>query len=104
MRSVNFSCSLIISTALLSSAAIACERPSAPTMPDPETAVRAEVLTAAKQVKHYVAAANKFLGCTRNNRRHDKVADEMNEIVFLYNEVAITYKSRRITKKAVATR
>lgn len=104
MRPLSERCALIIITTLLSASVLACERPSIPLLPAPESAVRAEVLEASKQIKQYITAANKYMTCTRSVKKHNKMADEMNEVVYLYNELVITYKSRSGTDKAIATR
>ncbi len=104
MRPLSERCALIITTTLLSASVLACARPSIPFIPAPESAVRTEVREASKQIKLYIAASNKYMACTRSAKKHNKMADEMNEVVYLYNELVITYKSRSGTDKAIATR
>lgn len=104
MRSVNVVGSLIVSLSLFSVSSTACERPSSLKLPDPNSATRAEVLLAAKQVKQYVAASNRYMECTRSDKRYRRVSDDMNEMIFRYNELAFTYKARSVTSKSIATR
>ena len=104
MRSVNVVGSLIVSLSMLSVSAMACERPSSPNMPDLDSATHAEVMLASKQVKQFLKASNEYMGCTRSNKRYKKMADEMNEMIYQYNELAFTYKARSVTSKSIAVR
>lgn len=78
-----------------------CTRPDEPSLPNVETAVLAEMVKASKDVKGYIAAANKYLGCTRNSADHDKVVARMRVVADSFNELTTTFKAR--PKTAVAS-
>jgi hypothetical protein len=72
----------------------ACEEPSPPELPNAQTAVIAEMVKAKKDVKKYMDAAKEYTACTRNDMRHDRVVDSMNDIAKQFNELVQAYKER----------
>lgn len=79
---------------LSSTAAFACEPPEAPALPDPATAVTPQMVKAKNDVKAFLSDAEAFLGCTKSNKKHDKMVDKMNEVADQFNEIIRAYKAR----------
>ena len=69
-----------LAAGLLSAQLQACDKPAAPVLPEPESAVLAEMVKAQKDVKAYVAAATDFLACVKNNRQYNDMVDEMKAV------------------------
>lgn len=86
---------LLIATAFFSTAAIACDKPAAPELPDPASAVTAQMIKAKNDVKAYLDAANSYIECVKGNAsRHNAMVDEMEKVAATFNEAVRTYKAR----------
>jgi len=79
-----------------------CKRPDEPTLPNIDKAVLAEMVKASKDVKKYIADANKYLECARSDSDHDKVVARMREIADGFNELTTTFKARQKTTEVAA--
>ena len=79
---------------MVATSSFACTEAELPALPDPQTAALAEMIKAQKSVKKYLAESNKFLNCTKNNRRHDVVVDQMHKLGEDFNKVTKLYKAR----------
>ena len=88
----------ILAVSLAHAASAGCAAPDEPALPS-ETAVLAEMVKAAKDVKQYLADANKYLGCVRNALSADKVEARMHVVADNFNALTTSYKART----AVAT-
>jgi len=71
---------IFLSAVLFSSAGWACTAPAAPTLPDPQAAVLAEMVKAQKAVKKYVAAGEEYLKCEKNTAKYNDMVDSMKGI------------------------
>lgn len=73
---------------------LACSKPSAPELPDPETAVTPQMVKAQNDMKAYLEAANAFLKCNRNTSQHNAMVDEMESHASKFNGIVRAYKAR----------
>ena len=73
----------------------ACTKPDKPTLPDPNTAVVAEMVKAQKAVKKYLAAGDKYLGCVRGDLYHDVMVKEMKKVGDSFNASIKAFKARK---------
>ena len=79
----------------LSGAAYAdCPRPSAPEIPDPNSAVTAQMVKAQKEVKAFIADAESYLKCVRRPSEHDSMVDEMESVANNFNQSIRAYKEK----------
>lgn len=92
----------LMSASMANPVLAACKQPTEPTLPNVDTAVLAEMVKAAKDVKQYIADANKYLDCARNDSSHDKVVERMRTIADSFNELTTTFKARRKTTEVAA--
>lgn len=90
----------LLTVAVTHQAAAACKAPVEPTLPNVDTAVLAEMVKAAKDVKQYLADGNKYLGCVRSDSEHDRTVERMRLLADNFNELTTTFKAR--AKTAVA--
>lgn len=72
----------------------ACDKPEPPEIPDPNTAVTAQMVKAQNDVKAFVAAAEDYLKCERNNFKADKMVEEMKTVADDFNKSIRAYKER----------
>ncbi|WP_111640459.1 fimbrial protein [Marinimicrobium alkaliphilum] len=84
----------VLSGALLSSAVFACEAPETrPEIPDPTSAVTAQMVAANNQVREYVSAMETYLSCARLSaaqlRREESALREFAES---FNEAIRTFR------------
>lgn len=87
----------IVCTAILtcsSAVVLACDAPSKPDLPDPETAVTPQMVKAKNDVKSYLAAAEAFLGCTKSTKQHNNMVDDMKTVADDFNAIVRAYKAR----------
>lgn len=83
--------SLFISTGAFA----ACDKPEAPVLPDPASAVTAQMIKAKNDVKSYLDAANGYIECVKGNAsRHNAMIAEMEQIAETFNTAVRTYKER----------
>lgn len=86
---------LLFATALFSTAAQACEKPAAPELPDPTSAVTAQMIKAKNDVKAYLDAANGYIDCVKGNAsRHNAMVSEMEKVAENFNAAVRAYKDR----------
>lgn len=81
----------------------ACKAPEPPNFPDPKKAELAEMVKTQKALKKYLSASRDYLGCVRNDLKHDAHVAQMKQIADKYNEVSLLYKARVRTNRAVAS-
>lgn len=72
-----------------------CDAPEAPELPDPQTAVLAEMVKAQKDMKKYIAAGEEYLGCAKSDRLHDIMVDEMKTKGDDFNARIREFKARK---------
>jgi len=103
---------LILGLMLASSLALAeCDRPTAPALPDGETADLQTMVDGQKAVKSYVAEAEAYLDCINAEtaaageganpdeqlariEKHNAVVDEMETVAAAFNEEIREYKAQ----------
>lgn len=78
----------------ISNTAIACTEPEAPVLPDPATAVTPQMIKAKNDVQAFLADAEAFLNCTKSNKKHNIMVDNMNDVANQFNEIIRAYKAR----------
>ncbi len=94
---------MVVSTTVMTAPlALACKRPSMPTLPNAETVVIAEVVEAKKAVIKYMEEAEKYLGCSRVKKRQDKIMEQMRIVSSDFNYIVQIYKERARVQKALA--
>ena len=71
-----------------------CQRPSAPDIPDPNSAVTAQMVKAQKDVKAFIAEAEIYLKCVRRSTDHNEMVDEMETVANHFNQTIRAYKQR----------
>lgn len=72
----------------------ACVKPAAPTLPDADTAVTAQMLKAKNDVNEYIKNANAYLGCVKSGAKHNKMVKSMKSVGNEFNESVRSYKER----------
>ncbi|UTA47121.1 hypothetical protein L1F30_13240 [Simiduia sp. 21SJ11W-1] len=86
---------LLVTAALFSGATFACDKPAAPELPDPASAVTAQMIKAKNDVKAYLDAANSYIECVKGNAsRHNAMIGEMETVAANFNEAVRAYKER----------
>jgi hypothetical protein len=93
---------VLLTASMAQYASAGCRQPDEPTLPNVDTAVLAEMVKAAKDVKKYIADANKYLECARNDSSHDKVVERMRTIADNFNALTTTFKARVKTTEVAA--
>ncbi|AFV00345.1 hypothetical protein [Simiduia agarivorans] len=82
-------------TLLFSVSAMACDKPSAPELPDPATAVTPQMIKAKNEVNAYIDAAKKYLDCVSGSAsRHNAMVKEMEDVADKFNTAVREYKAR----------
>jgi len=87
----------IISTSLFAGHAFAsCDKPSAPALPDANTAVTPEMVKAKNQVTTYMKEAEAYLSCLDKGNvvDHNTMVDSMEKIAAQFNELIKEFKAR----------
>lgn len=85
---------ILVSLMLTNNTYANCVEPEEPLIPDPELTVTAEMVKAQNDVKAFLAAAEKFLKCTRSGVRHNKMVDKMKDVGDNFNDAVKAYKVR----------
>ena len=76
------------------SAFAACTSHEAPALPDPETAVLAQMVKAQNEVKNYIKSQEAYLSCTKSGLRYDRAFKEMKRVASDFNSITKAYKAR----------
>jgi len=87
---------LVLATTLsMSGYAMACEKPPSPSLPDPGTAVTAQMVKAKNDMKAYIKAADAYLACVESDTsRYNSMVDEMQAAAEGFNSIVRKYKKR----------
>jgi len=87
---------LIFATLLASSSAFACDKPAAPVLPDPDTAVTAQMVKAKNEIKAFIATAEAYLACVESGdtTAYNSMVEEMQAAADDFNKIVRKYKSR----------
>ena len=74
----------------------ACNKPEQkPEIPDPTSAVTAQMVKANKEVKAYVADMEEYLNCARlTPGKHDRAVKELKDFAGEFNDAIRTFKAR----------
>lgn len=70
-----------------------CSAPGAPTLPDPNTAVLAEMVKAQKSVKKYMTASDEYLKCEKNTSKYNAAVDSMQSVGADFNSRIKQFKA-----------
>lgn len=83
-------------SSLVSTLAVACEKPTAqPEIPDAATVVTAQMVKANNDVKAYVKAVQDYIGCAGLSRADEKKEmDALQKFAEDFNVVVRAYKAR----------
>ena len=87
----------LLFTALFSLSAItmACDKPVAPVLPDPESAVTAQMIKAKNEMKAYIDQAEVYLKCVEADKaKYNQMVDSMQEAADNFNTIVRKYKDR----------
>lgn len=88
-------CTGVLIAVLLSAPACACERPSPPELPDPDSAVTAQMIKAKNEMQAFMEAANRYLDCiAKDTSQYNAWVDEMQEAADEFNRIVRKYKKR----------
>ncbi len=79
---------------LFTNLSFACEKPSKPELPDPDTAVTPQMIKAKNDVKAYLSAAESYLKCNVSTKQHNKMVDDMKAVADAFNTIVRAYKAR----------
>lgn len=89
---------LVLTTVLSSGSVIAaCDKPTPPTMPDPDIAVTAQMMKAKNEIKAFISMAESYLACiesTNDIKSHNEMVDAMQATADRFNQVVRQYKAR----------
>ena len=89
---------VVFSTLLLAAfsagAAASCQKPTAPNLPNPDTAVTPEMVKAKRDVQAYLTAAEAYLECVKVVAKHNAMVDEMEQVADAFNAAVRAYKAR----------
>lgn len=86
---------LAATLAFSSSAALACEKPASPELPDPGTAVTAQMIKAKNDMKAYIKTAEAYLKCVESDtNKYNHMVDEMQSAAEDFNAIVRKYKKR----------
>ncbi len=84
----------IVGALTITNTALACDRPSAPMVPNAAEAVTPQMVKAKNDVQAYIKAANAYLECTKNSRKHNDMVDEMESVAGRFNDAVRDFKQR----------
>lgn len=73
---------------------LACNKPDAPALPDPATAVTPQMVKAQNDVKAYMDQADAYLKCNINATQHNNMVKEMKSLADEFNGIIRAYKAR----------
>lgn len=86
---------LILATLLSSGTALACDKPVAPVLPDPATAVTAQMVKAKNEIKSFIAKAETYLACVESDANsYNSMVEEMQAAADEFNVIVRKYKKR----------
>jgi len=74
--------------------ASACDKPSAPVLPDPNSAVTPQMVKAKNEVQDYISKAEAYLSCVKDASAHNAMVDEMKGVADTFNSAIKTFKAR----------
>ena len=79
-----------------STAFAACEKPAIPVLPDPETAVTAQMIKAKNEIKSFIAMAEAYLACIEEAdvESYNLMVEEMQKAAEDFNGIVRKYKTR----------
>ncbi len=88
--------SLAFAAVLLGSAMTvsACDKPAAPVLPDPNSAVTPQMVKAKNEVQEYITKAEAYLSCVKDTAAHNAMVDEMKSVADTFNGAIKTFKAR----------
>jgi hypothetical protein len=72
----------------------ACDEPSPPAIPDPNTAVLAEMVKAQKDVKKFISSGDSYLKCQKNDNKYNKMVDLMKTTGDEFNKAIKAFKAK----------
>ncbi|MGH1371602.1 MAG: hypothetical protein ACRBBW_06180 [Cellvibrionaceae bacterium] len=74
---------------------LACTKPASPNLPDPGTAVTAQMIKAKNDMKSYIKAAESYLECVESDtKKYNNMVDEMQSAAEGFNGIVKKYKKR----------
>ena len=86
---------LLFASVLIASSSFACDKPAPPTLPDPDTAVTAQMVKAKNEVKAFITAAENYLQCVeRDVASYNAMVDVMQRAAEEFNAIVRKYKKR----------
>ncbi|WP_232522339.1 hypothetical protein [Marinimicrobium alkaliphilum] len=90
---------IALSLAVLTPIAIACEEPaSQPEIPDPATAVTAQMVKANNDVREYVQAMEAYIGCARmSSAQQRRRVSELEAFADEFNQAIRAFRARSDT-------
>ena len=91
---MTFKSILLIATATFSLNTLACDKPGAPELPNPDQAVTAQMIKAKNDVKAYIKAAESYLACMKDTAKYNSMVDEMQVTADQFNSIVRKYKAR----------
>jgi len=72
-----------------------CSMPEKPELPDPATAVSAQMIKAQNDVKTYVKAVQDYIGCARlPTSKERQTIDELRDFAENFNKMVRDYKAK----------
>lgn len=74
--------------------ASACDKPSAPVLPDPNSAVTPQMVKAKNEVQEYITKAEAYLSCVNDASKHNAMVDEMKKVADTFNGAIRVFKER----------
>ena len=69
----------LIFGSLITGRVFACTPPEAPVLPDPATAVLAEMVKAKGDVQKFISAGDEYLACEKNTAKYNAMVDLMQQ-------------------------
>lgn len=86
---------LLLAIFISGTVSAACVKPAAPTLPDSDSAVTAQMVKAKNDVNAYLKNANAYLECVSGKpRKHNAQVKEMKKVGNEFNETVRSYKKR----------
>ena len=89
----------VLAAALAPASTLAtCHKPTPPALPNPDSAVVAQMMKAKHQMRAFMAAANTYLDCVaHDNTQYNAWVDEMTRAADAFNTIVRRYKKRMAT-------
>jgi len=91
IKATAFALSTILFSGLTNAA---CTKPEVPVLPDAATAVTAQMVKAKNDVNIYMAGANAYLECVRNDKKHNRMVKSMKAVGKEFNLAVRSYRVR----------